>query len=257
MRSKIWLAILLVAAISVLGLAGAGVAEAQSPTSTTPGSTPINVNVNSQQGIWVSGQGTVMAAPNIASLVLGVSVQAAKVADAQAQAATAMSKVMAALTANGIAQKDITTQTYNIDQVTKYDNTTQTTTVIGYQVTNLVNVIVRNIDKTGAIIDAVAAAAGDSTRISSISFSVDNPDQYLSQARTLAVNDAKAKAQQLAGLAGVTLGRPTYIAENTASIPIPQGLSAPMATLAPQPTTPINPGQLQVTVNVQVTYAIE
>jgi uncharacterized protein YggE len=141
--------------------------------------------------------------------------------------------------------------------VTKYDNTTQTTTVIGYQVTNLVNVIVRNIDKTGAIIDAVAAAAGDLTRISSISFSVDNPAQYVSQARTLAVNDAQAKAQQLAGLAGVTLGRPTYIAENTASIPLDRGISVPLATGAPQPTTPINPGQLQVTVNVQVTYAIE
>jgi uncharacterized protein YggE len=256
MKTKILFSIVLLTVISMLTLTGCGSAEAQTPTSSANGG-PVNVNVNSQQGIWVSGQGSVSLTPDIATVVLGVSIQAAKVADAQSQAAEAMSKVMNALTSNGIAQKDIATQTYSINPVTRYDNSTQTTSIIGYQVTNLVSAIVRAIDKTGSIIDAVTTAAGDLARVNSISFSVDKPEQYYSQARTAAMNDAKTKAQQLASLAGVTLGRVTYIAENSAPIPVMRDISAPTAPSVPQATTPINPGQLIITLSVQVAYAIQ
>lgn len=269
MKIKI-LIIGLVAGISTLVLAGCSMVGAQqatvspsvsaqasataSPSTVSP---PINFNVNnSQTGIWVSGQGTVMAAPNIATLNLGVSAQASKVADAQSQAAAAMSKVISALTGNGVDQKDISTRFYNINPLTRYDNNTQQSVVTGYQVSNMVNVTVRAIDKVGTIIDATAAAAGDLIRINGISFSVDNPDQYNSQARTLAMNDAKARATQLASLAGVTLGRPIYISENSASSPIPYQASAPVAA-GPVATTPVNPGQVSVTVSVQVGYSIQ
>jgi len=264
--------ILLIAAIAILVLAGCSSVGAQqstvtpsvpppaqasinaSPSTALP---PVNFNVSNQTGVWVSGVGTVMVAPNIANLNLGVSAQASKVADAQAQAAVAMSKVISALTGNGVDQKDISTRFYNINPVTRYDNTTQQSIITGYQVSNMVNVIVRSIDKVGTIIDATAAAAGDLIRINGISFSVDNPDQYNSQARTLAMNDAKAKATQLSGLAGVTLGRPIYITENSAGSPIPYQISAPAASASAGVVTPVNPGQVSVTVTVQVAYSIQ
>jgi uncharacterized protein len=268
------LIIVLGAAFTILFLVGCGTAAAQqgtaapsvqvsppapatvnaSPSTALP---PVNFNVNNNQtGIWVSGLGTVMVAPNIASLNLGVSAQASKVADAQSQAASAMSKVISALTANGVDQKDISTRFYNINPVTRYDNTTQQSIITGYQVSNMVNVTVRAIDKVGTIIDATAAAAGDLIRINGISFSVDNPDQYNSQARTLAMNDAKARATQLASLAGVTLGRPIYVTENSASAPIPYQIAAPVAA-APSVSTPVSPGQVSVTVTVSVGYSIQ
>jgi uncharacterized protein YggE len=228
------------------------------PTFVSPpaASAPVNVNVNSQQGIWVSGQGIVTVTPDIATLNLGVSEQAAKVADAQAQAAADMTKVMSALTSNGVDQKDISTQYYNITQLTRYDNNTQQSVVTGYQVSNMVSVKIRTIGNVGKTIDAVAAAAGDAIRVNGISFSVDNPGQYYSQARTLAMNDAKAKATQLASLAGVTLGQPIYISESSPSTPGPI-MAAGIAGAVPAPTTPISPGQTNITLNLQVGYAIQ
>jgi uncharacterized protein len=217
---------------------------------------PVSVNVNSQQGIWVNGQGTVTVTPDIATLSLGVSEQAARVADAQVKAAADMDKVMSALNANGVDKKDISTQYYNISQLTRYDNNTQQSVVTGYQVSNTVSVKIRTIGNTGTIIDAVAAAAGDATRINGISFSVDDPAQYNSQVRTLAMNDAKARATQLAGLAGVSLGKPLYISENSPSSPVPV-IVRDLAQSAAGPTTPVSPGQTTITLNLQVAYAIQ
>ena len=69
--------------------------------------------------------------------------------------------------------------------------------------------------------------------------------------------DAAAKASQLATLAGVKLGVPTYVSENsTTYVPYPIAYSAAAGVPTPSPTTPINPGQTQISVNVQVVYAI-
>jgi uncharacterized protein len=265
MNLKLWLIVILIGIFSLTGLAGCNVTRAAESTATpTPpaitsppvssNSTPI-INVNNPQGIWVTGQGTVMVSPNIATLSVGVTVQADKVADAQSQAAAAMAKVMAALTNNGVDPKDISTQYYSINQLTQFNNTTQQTTITGYQVSNLVNVTIRVINNTGTIIDAVTAAGGDATRINGINFTVDDVTSYNSQARTLAVNDAKAKADQLASLAGITLGQPFYLIENPPATPIP--ISAPVASAATGTTTPISPGQINVTITVQVAYGIQ
>lgn len=261
MKIKLLLISLVIIAIPLLGLSGCGAAVAQNPAATTValntnGSTPLNVNVNGQQGIWVSGQGTVTVTPDIATLNLGVSEQAAKVADVQSQAAAGMAKVITALTGNGVDQKDISTQYYSISPLTRYDNNTQQSTITGYQVSNMVNAKIRTIDQVGTIIDSVTAAGGDATRINSISFSVDKPEQYYSQARSLAMDDAKTKAQELAKLANVNLGQPFYINENTGTTPIPYTFSAPVAA-ASSPTTPINPGQTDIILNVQVAYTIQ
>lgn len=242
----------IVAVALLAGLVGCGVETGGIRTE------PLSINMNSQQtGIWVSGQGKITVAPDIATLTLGVSAQAATVADAQAQAATAMNKVMAALTGNGVAQKDIKTQYFNIQQVTRYDKDTQKEVVIGYRVSNTVTAKVRAMDKVGTVIDAVAAAGGDLTRVNGISFSVDQPEKYYAQARELAMNDAKAKAEQMASLGGVKLGGPTYVTENAYYPPVPYPMGAYKSEAAPAPTTPISPGETDIILNVQVTYAIQ
>jgi hypothetical protein len=102
----LWASLIVVAALLV-GLSGC---------SDTTGAQPINLTGN-QQGIWVSGEGKVEVTPNIANLSLGVTVQAATVAQAQSQATTAMSAVMSVLTSNGIAAKDIQTENFSIQQI--------------------------------------------------------------------------------------------------------------------------------------------
>jgi uncharacterized protein YggE len=245
---KYWLAAVgLVLLLAVVGLSGCN----GSPT------TIGTVGINSQQtGIWVSGEGKVSATPDIVTLSLGIQAQAATVAEAQSQAAAAMSAVMAALADNGVADKDIQTQYFSISQVTRWDDTKNEQIVIGYQVTNMVTAKIRDVENAGPIIDAVAAAGGDYTRVNSIGFSVDDPTPYYEQARQKAMADAKAKAGQLAELAGVSLGKPTYISEGSVTPPIIYR-DAGMAIPAPaESTTPVSPGEIELTLDVQVAYAI-
>jgi uncharacterized protein YggE len=217
------------------------------------------VDLNSQQeGLWVTGEGKVTVTPNLATLSLGVEATAETVAEAQSQAAEAMDSVMTALTDNGVADDDIQTQYFSIYPQTRWDDENNEEIVTGYRVTNMVTAKIRDIDNVGAIIDAVAAAGGDLTRISNIAFSVDDPSIYYEEARAEAMADAKAKAEQLASLAGIELGKPTYISEGSVSTPvIYRGMD--MAVPAPEVAYPtsVSPGELDITLSVQVAYAIK
>ena len=222
------------------------------------GADNLQLNLNSQQqGIWVSGQGKVSGVPDIANLQLGIEAQEASVAAAQSQAAEAMDKVMTALADNDVAKKDIQTRYFNISRVTRWDDDTQREVVIGYRVTNTVTARIRDIEKAGTIIDAVALAGGDLTRIDSIYFSIDDPTPYQKEARDEAMADAKNKAEQLASLAGVKLGKPSYISESF-YVPSSYRYDVPMmeAGKSSAPSTIISPGEMDITLNVQVTYAI-
>jgi uncharacterized protein YggE len=255
MRTKTFLAVGIVIILVLVGLAGCSAAKVPA----TEGQ-PVSVNVGSQQtGIWVNGTGKVTLTPDIATLSLGVSAQTSSVAEAQSQASTAMDKVMAALKGNGVAQKDIQTQYYNVQQVTRWDDKSQLEVVIGFRVSNMVIAKIREMAKIGSIIDAVVAAGGDLTRINGINFSVEKPEQYYSQARELAMNDAKAKAQQIASLSGVTLGKPTFISENASAppVPYPQVMYKGDMAAGAAPSVPISTGEMDIVLNVQVTYTIQ
>jgi uncharacterized protein YggE len=209
-----------------------------------------------QTGIWVTGQGEVMAVPDLATLSSGIEAQAATVSEAQAQATEAMDNVMKALKDNGVAEKDIQTQQYSISPITKWDEEKEEEKIIGYRVTNIVLAKIRELDKAGSIIDAVAQAGGDYTRIQNISFTIEDPTPYYEEARTKALDDAKSKAEQIADLASVKLGKPTYISEGAVYIPaITRDLYEAGAPV-PAPVTPISPGEMKITLNVQIAYAI-
>ncbi|GAI55059.1 unnamed protein product, partial [marine sediment metagenome] len=153
---------------------------------------------------------------------------------------------------------DIQTQYFNIRQVTRWDRIKEEEEVVGYRVTNMVTAKIREVDKAGTIIDEVAKAGGDFTRIDSISFSVDDPSAYHEEARKEAMADAKVKAEQLAKLGGVSLGKPTYISESIYMPPPIYRGAIPEAVPMPAPApTPISPGELEISLTVQVAYAIQ
>ena len=233
MRRKLWLAIgsaLVVLSVGAIGCTGGFTFPESQPV--VPESTSI---ILSQQntGIWVTGEGKVSVVPDVAVLSLGIEAQA-----------------------TSVAEKDIKTQYFSIQPVKRWENNREI--LLGYRVSNMVTVKIRQVDDTGAIIDAVAKAGGDYTRINSISFVVDDPSAYHEEAREKAMADAKAKAKQLADLAGVDLGKPIYISESGGFIPIPREYYA-MAEGAPAlaPTTPISPGETEVRLTVQVAYNIK
>ncbi len=256
MKKKIWMVIAgLALVLAVVGVTGC---SSQGTVGLTGEGGTFRLVSSQQEGIWVNGTGKVMAVPDVAIVRVGVEAQQPSVAEAQDQAAVAMDKVRQALEAQGVAEKDIQTQYFNIQKVSRWDNEKNVETITGYRVTNTVTAKIRDVAAAGAVIDAVAAAGGDQTRIDGISFTVDDPQPYYEEARVQAMQYAAEKAQQLADVAGVKLGGPTYISESS-YMPTPNYVSRDMvmeaAPAAGVPTS-ISPGEMEITTNVQVAYAI-
>lgn len=208
-----------------------------------------------QVGLWVTGEGKAAATPDVVLLSLGIESEAKTVAEAQRNAADAMNKVMKALRANGVAEKDVQTQRFSIYPIRKWIDDERREEIIGYRVTNIVVAKIRQVDKAGSIIDSVAEAGGDLTRIESIGFTVDDPEPYFNEAREKAVKAAIAKARQVAGAANIKLGKLLYISEGTQYVPPVRDYYALKAeNIAP---TPISPGELEFRVTVQMVYDID
>ena len=108
----------------------------------------------------------------------------------------------------------------------------------------------------GVIIDAVARVAVDYTRINGISFTVDDPTSYQEEAREKAMDDAETRAKHLADLAGVKLGKPTYISEAGVYVPVVREFPMMAFEGAPAISTPISPGETEIRLTVQVAYSI-
>ena len=223
------------------------------------GSSRTGVSGQQNTGIWVNGTGEVTVTPDIALLVIGVEAQQDTVAEAQSKASTAMNDLMTALVNSGIEEKDIQTQYFRIDQRTRWDNFNEEEIITGYQVTNTVTVKIRDIDNAGNIVDTAVSAGGDYIRINSFNFTVEDPTEYYDEAREKATADAKDKAEKLAEQNGVKLGEPTYISESTYT-PSSYGGMAFMkesaAVPAPAIVTSISPGEIDISLTVQIAYNI-
>ena len=206
--------------------------------------------------IHVTGNGSVVGEPDIATLNLGVSVEKASVEDAREAAASAMTSVIEALKANDVAEKDIQTENFSI--YPQYDYTDNGRVLRGYRVNNTVSTKVRELEGLSDIIDAAAAAGGDIVVVNSIQFMIEDSTPLQMQARALAVKNAEAKAQTLAEASGVTLGKPVTITEMSSGggPPIAFEESLELAADSARSSTPVQAGELTVTVNVTIVYEI-
>ena len=239
-----------IAALGALALVVLGAVACTPETSVTVASP------GGQTGISVSGEGAVSVPPDIAVLALGASATDQTVAAARDRAAVAMQAIVDAAKGNGVDEKDIRTTSFNIYPQYSYSED-KGQQITGYQVTNLASIIVRDIDQVSAVLDAVATAGGDLVRVDNVTFTVENPDQFLSDARTQALENARAHADELAAAAGVTLGQPLSIVESSGGFPPPQPMFAEGGAAARDQATPVSPGEQKLTVMVSVVYAIE
>ena len=132
--------------------------------------------------------------------------------------------------------------------------------IIGYIVSNSVEVTIRDLDEVGNVIDKVSEAAGDEVRINGISFGLDNPALYGDTARDLAARDAHDKAELYARILGVELGPVVYLQETGGTSPEPMFAVAEASffgdsarSFAP---TQVSPGDVDVTASVSAVFAI-
>ena len=166
---------------------------------------------------------------------------------------------MDALKANNIADKDIQTQQFNVYPEYSYDQTSGTQSINGYNVTNTVNVKLRDINHVGTLIDAVVAAGGNLTVINNVNFTVEDPTKYYDDARQKAVDDAKQKAQDIANSYGVALGKPILVIETSASQnPYNNyyNVSAGPSVVSSDSGNSFNAGSTDIVLDIQASYTI-
>ena len=218
-----------------------------------------------QVGIAVSGRGTVAVDPDIAILSLRVEARETTVSEARQVAATAMESARAALTGAGVAEDDIVTRNFSIQpQFTFVERDSALgkygeSVIIGYIVSNSVEVTIRDLDNVGTVIDEISEAAGDEVRINGISFGLDNPALYGDTARDLAARDAHGKAELYARILGVELGPVVFLQETGGTSPV--AVPAPMMAFTEDSVrsfapTQISSGDVDVTANVSAVFAI-
>lgn len=204
--------------------------------------------------ISVVGDGRVQTQPDVAYVSLGVDVTGSTFADAQNAASAQMQSVINALIGLGISRDDIHTSRLTANPVYDQRNNSQIT---GYRATNSVQVTLRDLDKVGSTVDAATSAGAN--RVDSVSFAIENIEAPKSQARAQAMQNARAKADQLASLAGVHVVGVKAIEEADASAnPVraqPQAMAPTAAAAAPAP--PVEPGTQEVRTQVRVTYIVE
>ena len=233
---------------------------------------------DAEQGLRVRATGSVKAAPDIVVISLGVEAIEDTASLARANAANAMAGVMQVLEGAGVEERDIQTQYFNISP--RYQNVRVTdcgdeeeekeglssdqscTTswelkLIGYAVTNQASVKIRKLDDAGMIIDQVTGAAGDLVRVDGINFTIENPEPLREEARGKAIAALREKAETMAQLAGVELGRLVQVQEDTAFYaPQPAYARAALASAESAADTSISAGELEITTTVSGVYLI-
>jgi len=200
--------------------------------------------------ISVTGEATVSVAPDQAQIDGGVTSDAKTAREASEANNAAMGKVLLALKAAGIEEKD--TQTSRLSLQPQYaPNRTGTSPITGYRASNRVTIRLRDVTKVANVIDVLVGAGAND--IGGINFTVSQPSKHLDEAREKAVADARRKAEIFARAAGVTLGEPLSISEEGAPTPMFRGkMAAPMAAGAQ-----VAPGEETLSVSVGVTWVIK
>jgi len=234
----------------------------------------IGVNPNQTNTINVDGTGDAYAIPDVATFSFTVTDTEKVVADAQKKATDKVNAALAVVRVAGVADKDISTQSYSINPHYEYQTAVCPPTVYngaapiycppsknvltGYDVSESISVKLRDLTKAGSLLTSLGSAGVDN--LNGPSFDVDNPDAVQAQARAKAITVAQAKAQALAQQLGVSLGSITSFSENSNGYqrPIMYAMDSAMgAKAAPAAAPEIPTGQQKVTDNVTITYQIQ
>ena len=205
--------------------------------------------------VTFSGEGTVSAVPDIATLDISIVTDAGTSKAAQDENSRKSQTVVDFLKREGVEEKDIKTTGYNVYPQYAYPRGGQPV-VSGYQATQSIQVTVRDLDRASVIVDGVVAAGANN--VGSLQFSIDDPELLREEARAMAIKQAKEKARTLERQLGLDLGRIVNFSESEGGSWPPYFLKAEGRDMAvasaPLPELPA--GENEITVNVSITWQI-
>lgn len=205
--------------------------------------------------ITIEGQGKVTGQPTLAQVDVGLYSEGTDVPDVQQQNAKKVNAIIDAMKALGIAEKDLQTNNYSI--YPRYDYAGGTQKVIGYAVSQNVDVKVRDLTKIGVVLTQVTQAGAN--QVNGVNFTIDDPTQLKQEARKKALDDARKKAQELADALGVKVVRVVTFSESSGTPgPMPYNFKGLSAVQSAAPVAPdIQPGTLDLTSTISVTFEIQ
>jgi hypothetical protein len=212
--------------------------------------TPALAQIVPPAAISVTGEATVSVPPDQAHIDGGVTTEAKTAREAADANNAAMGKVLLALKGANIDEKDYQTSRLSL-QPQYAPNRTGPSPVVGYRASNRVTIRLRDVTRVANVIDTLVGAGAND--IGGISFTVTQASKLLDDAREQAIADARRKAQIYAKAAGVTLGEPLSISEESSPGPVPyRRMATPMAA-----TAPVAQGEETLSVRVSVSWAIK
>jgi uncharacterized protein YggE len=232
---------LLLALSLALGTSMTANAQTSPAVAVAADSTLLNISANAEA----------KRVPDVATLSAGVVTQAVDGNTAMRQNAEQMVKVLAAIKAAGIAERDVQTSGVNLSPQYRYaDN--EAPKITGYQASNTVSLKVRDIAKLGKVLDALAAQGAN--QINGPQFEIDQPEPVYDEARLAALKKAQARAETYAKSLGLRVRRIVSISENGGGNFRPVMMRAAAAPMAADVSTPVSPGESSVSVNLDVVF---
>lgn len=224
---------LIVAAALAAGLASSAVAE--------------------DRTITVTGEGSVEAVPDMATVTLGVTRTAPEAGAALDATSAAIADVIARLEALDIAARDMQTSGLNLQPVWSQPGTdgARNREITGFSASNRLTVRVRALETLGTVLNETVQEGANT--FDGLRFSLQDPDTAIAAARADAVRDAKTRATQIAEAASVQLGPVLSISEETRS---PRPVAMEMASARMSDSVPVAAGEVSLTVTVSARFAI-
>lgn len=201
----------------------------------------------------VVGEGKASAAPDVAQISLGITVNGNSIGSVQSQANGIINNVSSAVKRLGVGDKDIQTTSYNLRPDYDYNNGKQS--IRGYIADINLVVKARQFDKVNQIIDS--ATANGANQVGGLSFTLDDAtrEKLESQARKIAIAKAKQKATQIATESGINLGRIVNVTEGTNSGPRPiYAMEKSIPVTGGGNPTQIEPGSSEISISVTLSY---
>lgn len=236
---------LMLTAALALGLAANIAAHAQP--------SPVHAGTASGTMLSISAEAEVTRVPDIARLSAGVVTQAADANAALRANAEQMTRVIAAIKAAGIAERDVRTSGINVNPQYDYREN-QPPSISSYQASNTVDITVREVDDLGRILDALVATGAN--QVNGPTFEVDDEESALDEARTKAVANARARAETYADTLGMRVRRIVSISEGAGfGPPMPMPMMA-MSRGKAEADTPISPGENTLGVRIDVVFEL-
>jgi uncharacterized protein YggE len=219
----------------------------------------INLSTTTQtkgEPFIVSGEGKVSVAPDIAKVTLGIENSGPSLKTVQDAVNTKSKALTDAIKKLGIGESDIKTTSYNV--YPQYDWSAPTQKITGYQVSTDYEITIKDFNKVNDVI-AAGTAAGANV-VGNVSFDLNDATktEKMNEARTLAVKDAKAKAEGLAKAAGISLGKIINVSENQngnirpMALPVSGGGGTDKSTTQPN----IQPGTTEIDITISLSYEV-